>query len=192
MRRISSYPKQGIDSVFIDIGVYEYQYVQLQLPGNEVDTLWVTTSPRTGVVADGTSWEKATDRLQDAIDYIMLSHNNHDKYICLLGGTYTPQNLFDNCYTFRVATPTDLHMIYLPDNAQNDKDYCVPSLTFLGGWSTESKDEGRDMEKYPTILEMRDHVVPEAQNQLFVINDMTESHIVFYNRFYRIELFWFK
>ncbi len=175
MLRISAYPKQGIDSVFIDIGVYEYQYVQLKLPGSEVDTLWVTTTPRSDVMADGTSWERATDRLQDAIDYIMLSHNNHDKYICLLGGTYTPQTLFDNCYTFRVTVPTDMNMLYLPDHAENDMDYSIPSLTFLGGWSTESKEEGRNIEKYPTIIEMRGHVVPEAQNQLFVINDMTRQ-----------------
>lgn len=186
MLRISSYPKQGIDSVFIDMGIYEYQYVQLKLPGSEVDTLWVTTTPRADVVADGTSWEKATDRLQDAIDYIMLSHNNHDKYICLLGGTYTPQTLFDNCYTFRVTVPTDMNMLYLPENAENDIDYSIPSLTFLGGWSTESRDEGRDIEKYPTIIEMRDHVVPEAQNQLFVISDMTRQ---FMYRTFRAEDF---
>lgn len=175
MLRISAYPKQGIDSVFIDMGIYEYQYVQLRLPGSEIDTLWVTTTPRADVVADGTSWERATDRLQDAIDYIMLSHNNHDKYICLLGGTYTPQTLFENCYTFRVAVPTSQDMLYLPADAQNDVDYSIPSITFLGGWSTESKSEGRDIEKYPTIMEMRDHVVPEAQNQLFVIDDMTRQ-----------------
>ena len=149
--------------------------MQLRLPGSEIDTLWVTTTPRADVVADGTSWERATDRLQDAIDYIMLSHNNHDKYICLLGGTYTPQTLFENCYTFRVAVPTSQDMLYLPADAQNDVDYSIPSITFLGGWSTESKSEGRDIEKYPTIMEMRDHVVPEAQNQLFVINDMTRQ-----------------
>lgn len=177
MLRISSYPKQGIDTVYIDMGIYEYQYVQLKLPGSEVDTLWVTTTPRADVVADGTSWERATDRLQDAIDYIMLSHNNHDKYICLMGGTYTPQTLFDNCYTFRVAIPTDPMQLYLPDNALNDVDYSVPSITFLGGWSTESRIEGRDIEKYPTVMEMRDHVVPEAQNQLFVIGDMTHQYM---------------
>ena len=175
MLRISSYPKYGIDSVFIDMGMYEYQYVQLRLPGNEVDTMWITTTPRADVVADGTTWERATDRLQDAIDWLMLSHNNHDKYVCLLGGTYTPQTLFDNCYSFRVTVPTDEMMLYLPANAQNDVDYSVPSITFLGGWSTESESEGRNIEKYPTIIEMRDHVVPEAQNQLFVIGDMTRQ-----------------
>jgi len=175
MLRISSYPKQGIDSVFIDMGIYEYQYVQLRLPGSEIDTMWVTTTPRADVVADGTSWERATDRLQDAIDWLMLSHNNHDKYICLLGGTYTPQTLFDNCYSFRVTVPTDPMRLFLPEDAQNDRDYSIPSITFLGGWSTESEGEGRDIEKYPTVLEMRDHVVPEAQNQLFVISDMTRQ-----------------
>ena len=175
MLRVSSYPKQGIDTVFIDMGIYEYQYVQLRLPGSEIDTMWVTTTPRADVVADGTSWERATDRLQDAIDWLMLSQNNHDKYICLLGGTYTPQTLFDNCYTFRVTVPTDPLQLYLPENAQNDQDYSIPSITFLGGWSTESESEGRNTEKYPTIMEMRDHVVPEAQNQLFMIGDMTRQ-----------------
>ena len=173
MIRISAYPKHGIDSVFIDMGIYEYQYVQLRLPGSEIDTIWVTTEPRGDVVTDGTTWEKATDRLQDAIDLLLQSHNNHDKYICLLGGHYAPQALFQGRYTFMIEMPNDYMSLYLPDYATNETPYSIPSLTFLGGWSTQAKDEGRDMEKYPTVLEMRENAPADALNQIVVIEDMT-------------------
>lgn len=175
MMRISSYPKHGEDSVYIDMGIYEYQYVQLRLPGNEIDTIWVTNNPRNDIIADGTTWEKATDRLQDAIDLLLQSHNNHHKYVCLLGGTYAPQTLYQNRYTFMVSMPTDYLSLYLPDYATNETAYSIPSLSFLGGWSTQSKEEGRDIEKYPTIFEMRDNAPVDALNQIVVVEDMTRK-----------------
>lgn len=173
MLRISSYPKNGEDSVYIDMGIYEYQYVQLKIPGNEIDTMWVTAEPQHGIVCDGTTWQRATDRIQDCIEMLLRSYNNHDKYICILGGNYAPQTLFNERYTFNINMLDDYTALYLPDNAKNDIDYYVPSISFLGGWSTVAKEEGRDTEKYPTVLEMRDNAPVEALNQIFVVEDMT-------------------
>ena len=39
MRRISTHPKMGVQDVFIDMGIYEYQYVQLVTQGDEIDVI---------------------------------------------------------------------------------------------------------------------------------------------------------
>ena len=66
MLRISTNPRLNISDVYIDLGVYEYQYVQLDLKGNEVDTMWVATKEK-GKKHDGLTFETPTTDLQAAI-----------------------------------------------------------------------------------------------------------------------------
>ena len=81
MDRISKHPKIGETDVYIDVGIYEYQYVQLDIKGQEIDTMWVATQTKDPIRHDGLTWETPTTDLQTAIDILMSSHNNHDKYI---------------------------------------------------------------------------------------------------------------
>ena len=173
MYRISPNPKLNIDKAYIDIGVYEYQYVQLNLPGNEIDTVWV--APRLRQQGDdGTSWDHPTDNLQDAIDLLLRSANNHDKYVCLIHNEdnpeFSPAYNIDNRLAFLIEIPADGSTILLPDKAQNDIDYGIRSLTFLGGWS--DKAQLRDAEQYPTVITMSSSAKKEELNQLVVIENM--------------------
>jgi len=178
MDRISKNPKMGVNDVYIDIGVYEYQYVQLDIKGQEIDTMWVATKEK-GMVHDGLSWETPTTDLQAAIDLLMSSHNNHDKYICLIGdpeGTsFSPQNVLDNRRTFLISS--NCLDPLMPDSAAADHDYGVKSLTFLGGYSPNVKDVPRDPQAYPTVIEMPDVGNISQRNQLFVVEDMTRQMI---------------
>ena len=178
MDRISKNPKMGVKDVYIDIGVYEYQYVQLDIKGQEIDTMWVATKEK-GMVHDGLSWETPTTDLQAAIDLLMSSHNNHDKYICLIGdpeGTsFSPQNVLDNRRTFLISS--NCLDPLMPDSAAADHDYGVKSLTFLGGYSPNVKDVPRDPQAYPTVIEMPDVGNISQRNQLFVVEDMTRQMV---------------
>jgi len=175
MDRISANPRLGIDSVYIDMGIYEYQYVQLQIPGNEIDTVWVTTEEDPSVVADGTTWEKATSNVQDAIDMLLRSHNNHDKYVCFREGVYAPTKPVNNRLAYFVQVPTEY--IMLPSSARTDVDYSVKSISFLGGWSNTAKENGRNAESTPSVFRMENIRQQEMINQLFVINDMTKINM---------------
>ena len=185
MYRISPNPKLNIDKAYIDIGVYEYQYVQLNLPGNEIDTVWVSTHLKQQG-DDGTSWEHPTDNLQDAIDLLLRSANNHDKYVCLIHDDeypeFSPSYTIDNRLAFLIQVPSDGSTVLLPDKAQNDVDYGIRSLTFLGGWSDKAKI--RDAEQYPTIVAMRNKNDKDELNQLFIIEDMPRY---FMQRTYRAD-----
>ena len=177
MDRISKNPRLGEKDVYIDVGVYEYQYVQLDIKGQEIDTMWVSTTEK-AARHDGMAWETPTTDLQTAIDVLMSSHNNHDKYICFLGDaeqTFSPSNILNNRRTFLITSNSLTPM--MPDSAMSDFDYGVKSLTFLGGYSPEIKDAKRDPIANPTIIEMPG-VGNQAQlNQLFVIEDMTRQMV---------------
>ena len=179
MERISRNPKTGVKDVYIDLGIYEYQYVQLDIRGQEIDTMWVATKVKDPVKHDGLTWETPTTDLQTAIDILMSSHNNHDKYICFLGdpegGTFSPANILDNRRAF-VISSNSLSPL-LPDSAEASTDYGVRSLTFLGGYSFDTKDAKRDPQANPTVVEMP-HVGNENQlNQLFIVEDMTRQMV---------------
>ena len=178
MYRISPNPRMNLTDVYVDLGVYEYQYVQLDLNGNEVDTMWVATVERPGVRHDGLTWETPTTDLQGAIDLLMSSHNNHDKYICFLGSSdqsFAPMNVRDNRRTF-LLTSTSISPL-LPDSAEADNDYYVNSITFLGGYNYDVKDAPRDPLANPTVIEMPNVGNPSQLNQLFVIEDMTRMKV---------------
>ena len=177
MLRISTNPRLNVNDVYIDHGIYEYQYVQLDIKGNEIDTMWVATKAK-GRNQTGLTWETPTTDLQRAIDVLMSSHNNHDKYICFLGDEedrFAPSNVLDNRRAF-VITSNSLSPL-LPDSALADVDYAVPSITFLGGYSYDSKHKERDPVAHPTIIEMPDAGNRNQLNQLFVIEDMTRQKV---------------
>jgi hypothetical protein len=43
MERISRHPRLRETDVYIDVGIYEYQYAQLDIKGRDIDTMWVAT-----------------------------------------------------------------------------------------------------------------------------------------------------
>ena len=178
MERISRHPRMKEKDVYIDVGIYEYQYVQLDIKGRDIDTMWVATKAKDPIKHDGLTWETPTTDLQTAIDMLMASHNNHDKYICFMGdadGTFSPSNVVDNRRSFTITSST-LEPL-LPDSAEADYDYGVNSLTFLGGYSYDVKDAPRDPLTNPVVIEMP-HIGTESQlNQLFVIEDMTRQMV---------------
>lgn len=177
MDRISKNPKMDIEDVYIDLGIYEYQYVQLDIKGQEIDTVWVATKAKDPLKQDGLSWETPTTDMQTAIDLLMSSHNNHDKYVCLLGddegGTFSPQNVIDNRRAFVISSNS--HAPLLPDSAVADYDYGVSSLTFLGGYSFDVPGAPRDPYANPTVIEMPNIGNKNQLNQLFVVEDMTRQ-----------------
>ncbi len=178
MDRISKNPKFGVEDVYIDIGIYEYQYVQLDIKGQEIDTMWVATTAKDPLRQDGLTWETPTTDLQTAIDMLMASHNNHDKYICFLGdkeGTFSPSNVIDNRRAF-IITSNTLAPI-MPDSAASDYDYGVNSLNFLGGYSYDVKDAARNPQENPVIIEMPNTGSAAQRNQLFIIEDMTRQMV---------------
>lgn len=179
MDRISKHPKTGETDVYIDVGIYEYQYVQLDIKGQEIDTMWVATQTKDPIRHDGLTWETPTTDLQTAIDILMSSHNNHDKYVCFLGddegGTFSPSNVIDNRRAF-IITSNTLEPL-LPDSAEADHDYGVNSLTFLGGYSYDVKDAPRDPQAHPVVIEMPNIGTAAQRNQLFIVEDMTRQMV---------------
>lgn len=174
MERISRNPRMGEKDVYIDVGVYEYQYVTLDIEGQEIDTMWVSTKEK-GSKHDGLTWETPTTDLQMAIDMLMSSHNNHDKYICFLGdkeGSISPSSVLDNRLAFVITSKSQQPL--LPDSAMADYDYGVKSLNFLGGYSYDVKDAPRDPVSNPVVIEMPDGNRSQ-RNQLFVVEDMTRQ-----------------
>lgn len=138
MRRISTYPKQGEQEVFIDIGVYEYQYVQLFIPGNAYDVIWVRPdNPTDGTVADGTTWERATNNVQQAIDMLMSSHNDHDKVLKMRAGDYSPVYLTHGKLSFYIEHDDNPSSVLYP-TATGVTDYLgVNSITIRGGYPND-------------------------------------------------------
>ncbi|MBR1631082.1 MAG: T9SS type A sorting domain-containing protein [Paludibacteraceae bacterium] len=181
MLRISGNPRMNIDSAFIDIGVYEYQYVQLDLPGNEVDTVWITTSYQARD-RDGLTYATATTNFTSALNTLLRSWNNHDKVVCFIGGTedepaqYTPTDFVDNRLSFLITMPDGrAGDIFLPDEATGNDDYGIRSITFLGGWGPNIKE--RNPKLYPTMLKIDADDAHgydnEALNQMVYIGDMS-------------------
>lgn len=189
MRRISTYPKMGEQEVFIDIGVYEYQYVQLFIPGNAYDVIWVRPdNPTDGTVADGSTWAKATNNVQQAIDMLMSSHNNHDKVLKVREGDYSPVYLTHGKLAYYIERTSNINNILYPTGLQVDDRLGVKSFTIRGGYPNEETmdipDEGeghdgelvRDPERYPTRFIMTNQSGyedrPDVKENLFVIQNI--------------------
>ena len=112
------------------------------------------------------------------IDMLMSSHNNHDKYICLMGddeGSYSPNNVLDNRRAFVISSNSLAPL--LPDSAEAGEDYGVRSLTFLGGYNYSLGDASRDPAGQPTVLSMPYDGDVSHLNQLVVVEDMTREHV---------------
>lgn len=135
--------KEGI----IDIGAYEYESVSLTPFGGNI--LYVKS---TETVSDkennGVSWEQATSNIYQAIQVLLLSPNQKDKYIKIASGEYVPY-LKDEAggYSFVVSKP------YVENLGNMTK-----SLTFRGGYPDNitgtdvTMDNLRDPVLYPTYI----------------------------------------
>ena len=185
MLRISTYPKVGEQEVYIDIGVYEYQYVQLNTLGNEVDVVWVGPESR----GDGSTAQACTNNLQLAIETLLLSRNGHDKVVKLLGGNdpntpaeYAPTLMTsNNQLAFFVKTPSKDDGVSNPSAAPDDA-YGIKSLTIRGGYNPNTGDEDdgealRDIERYPTVITMANMAgfTDQQKSHLFVIEDAQQK-----------------
>lgn len=138
MRRISTYPKQGEQEVFVDIGVYEYQYVQLFIPGNAYDVIWVRPdSPTDGTIADGTTWERATNNVQQAIDMLMSSHNDHDKVLKMRAGDYSPVYLTHGKLSFYIEHDANPSAVLYPTATGVTDYFGIKSITIRGGYPND-------------------------------------------------------
>ena len=181
MRRISTHPKMGVQDVFIDMGIYEYQYVQLITSGSEMDVIWV--GPEEKGKGNGSTCEDATTNLQEAIETLLRSRNDHDKMVKMIGGTYSPRPTVNSQNkAFFIEVPSRTDGITLPKTLNPDVTHTVKSLTIRGGYSkdTYKMDDGesdRDPEAYPVILEMQRETGNSEQSlaHLFIIEDAEEK-----------------
>lgn len=182
MRRISTHPKMGVQDVFIDMGIYEYQYVQLVTGGSEIDVIWVAPEEdQQYAPCDGSTWKKATSDLQGAIEQLLLSLNDHDKMIKMRAGTYRPLKMTDgNQKTFFIATPDKNDGVLTPSYRESDMTMVAKSLTIRGGYDNvntiadDSDGEStRDPDANAVVLEMvREEGNTERQlAHLFIIED---------------------
>ncbi len=163
MRRISTHPRIGQQDVYIDIGIYEYQYVQLTSQGNEVDVIWV--GPSGSGTRDGSSARNCSNDLQGAIETLLLSRNGHDKVIKLIGGApgapaeFSPLNTTsNNKLAFYIKVPEEDNGVTNPSR-NADEALGIKSLTIRGGYSpaTPDDDDGeslRSTETFPVVLRM--------------------------------------
>ena len=181
MRRISTHPKMGVQDVFIDMGIYEYQYVQLVTAGDEIDVIWVSPTQNEGVVCDGSTAYKATSDLQLAIETLLLSRNDHDKVIKFKTGTYSPNKVTqNNMKAFYVNVPTKQDGVMLPKTLAGDETHTARSLTFKGGYPNDLMDfplkdyeDQRDIVANPVTLLMTKEIGNEAHQleHLFIVED---------------------
>lgn len=135
--------KEGI----IDIGAYEYESVSLTPFGGNIVYVKSTES-----VSDrennGESWELATSNLNQAIQVLLLSPNQKDKYVKIASGEYVPYlKDEEGGYSFVVSKP------YVENLGNMTK-----SLTFRGGYPDNitgtdvAMDNLRDPVLYPTYI----------------------------------------
>ncbi|MST83946.1 hypothetical protein [Hallella mizrahii] len=175
MNRISADPLGNTTKDYIDIGVYEYQHSQLTVAdGDSIDVMWVSDEERTGAkTADGRSWYTPTSDLQRAIETLLLSRNDKPKVVKIMGGTYSPTYTLDESNNgFQIHTGANDGMVALKKTIKSGYDYQAKSLTIEGGYSKEIVG-ARDIEQYPTILEMANKSTSTADNMahLFLISD---------------------
>ncbi|WP_223929668.1 right-handed parallel beta-helix repeat-containing protein [Prevotella lacticifex] len=173
MNRISADPLGNVTKDYIDIGVYEYQHSQLTVAdGDSIDVMWVSNEETTGA-ADGRSWDTPTSDLQRAIETLLLSRNDRPKVVKIMGGTYSPTYTLDeNNNGFQIHTGENNGMVALKKKIISGHDYMAESLTIEGGYSKDIEG-ARDIEQYPTVLEMakKSTSTPDNMAHLFLISD---------------------
>ena len=180
MFRISKDPNPSQNQTYIDLGVYEYQHIQLNpKKGDETDVLWVSTQekPENGV-ADGSSWRQPTSDMQRAIETLLASRNNHHKQINVIEGNYSPIYTIDGYMAFTInsgslnAAATLPLATDRPGGEIDDGNLGVKSLTILGGWSKDVENL-YNAETYPTTWEMagRSGVAMDKMSTLLRIVD---------------------
>ena len=175
MNRISADPLGNTTKDYIDIGVYEYQHSQLTVAdGDSIDVMWVSDEEKTGAnTADGRSWDTPTSDLQRAIETLLLSRNDKPKVVKIMGGTYSPTYTLDeNNNGFQIHTGENNGMVALKKKIISGHDYMAESLTIEGGYSKDIEG-ARDIEQYPTVLEMakKSTSTPDNMAHLFLISD---------------------
>ena len=178
MFRISKDPNPSQNQTYIDLGVYEYQHIQLNPKGDETDVLWVSTQekPENGV-ADGSSWRQPTSDMQRAIETLLASRNNHHKQINVIEGNYSPIYTIDGYMAFTINSGSLNAAATLPlakdrPGGEVDGNLGVKSLTILGGWSKDVENL-YNAETYPTTWEMagRSGVAMDKMSTLLRIVD---------------------
>ena len=179
MFRISKDPNPSQNQTYIDLGVYEYQHIQLNpKKGDETDVLWVSTQekPENGV-ADGSSWRQPTSDMQRAIETLLASRNNHHKQINVIEGNYSPIYTIDGYMAFTINSGSLNAAATLPldkdrPGGEADGNLGVKSLTILGGWSKDVENL-YSTESYPTTWEMagRSGVAMDKMSTLLRIVD---------------------
>ncbi|MBQ9363677.1 MAG: T9SS type A sorting domain-containing protein [Bacteroidaceae bacterium] len=185
MRRISTHPKMGVQDVFIDMGIYEYQYVQLVTAGDEIDVIWVSPTQNTDVTCDGSTSYRATSDLQGAIETLLLSRNDHDKMIKLKEGVYSPTMITqNNRKAFFVNVPSKQDGVLLPKTLNGDETHVAKSLTFRGGYPEDILDfpmkdyeDERDIEDHKVTFSMTYDLGNEDSQleHLFIIEDAEQK-----------------
>lgn len=175
MNRISADPLGNTTKDYIDIGVYEYQHSQLTVAdGDSIDVMWVSDEEKTGAnTADGRSWDTPTSDLQRAIETLLLSRNDKPKVVKIMGGTYSPTYTLDESNNgFQIHTGANDEMVALMKKIISGHDYMAQSLTIEGGYSKDIEG-ARDIEQYPTVLQMEKKSTSSADNlaHLFLISD---------------------
>lgn len=174
--RIAKDPSPAVKKTYVDIGVCEYQQIQLKMQvGADVDTLWVSTTEKLeNGLPNGSSWRQPTADLQRAIETLLASRNGHQKLIYLIEGTYAPVRTVsteggNKLLAFTINTKSLDEAVTSRDPSRG-----VGSLTIRGGWSADVPNT-QNVEAYPTILKMQRHagMLPEQYAHLLYIEDAT-------------------
>ncbi len=181
--RISYDPNPTHFQTYIDMGVYEYQHIQLNpdVQGNAVDVLWVSTQekPENGA-ADGHDWKNPTSDMQRAIETLLASRNDHKKEIRVMDGTYTPTYTMNGKQAFYIDTKVLNGSVILPLAGETPVyGEGVKSLTIKGGYSKDLFNQ-YDVEAYPAIFKGQESTDKTSNrwDYLFYIKDATSRYAI--------------
>lgn len=168
--RVSTNPNVIYEYTYIDIGVYEYPHVKLELKENTlIDTIYVRTRENPNVVADGTSWERATSDLQRALETLLASRNGRKKMIFMAEGEYAPTYVIKGNRGF-VINNNILSMIKGHDGTIY-KSYPINDIIIRGGYSDIAIDNRRrDYHTYKTVIKAMPN---RGTKHLIHLEDMT-------------------
>lgn len=174
MYRVSPDPNPTHNKTYIDIGLYEYQHIQLKPDETSgVDLLWVSTQehPENGL-PDGSTWERATSDVQRAIETLLATRNGHDKQVNMLEGEFAPVYTISGNLGFSIDTKSLNSMVL---EYKDDAAVPVKSLTISGGYSDEVKGV-RNVAHNPTVIRAskRAGVSTEMLGTLLRIDDATQ------------------
>lgn len=168
--RVSTNPNVNHEYTFIDIGVYEYPHVKLELKENTlIDTIYVRTHETPDVVADGSTWERATSDLQRALETLLASRNGRKKMIFIAEGEYAPTYLINGNRGF-VINNNILSMAKGHDGTIYES-YPINDIIIRGGYSDIAMDNHRrDYHTYKTVIKSMPN---RGTKHLIYLEDMT-------------------